>query len=79
MMYCIHIIIHNSNYIYPNFHVFAVLLTFLRSKLGGEQRGKEGKMKGWRGKKKGNLQYPENFFQEESNVDGSLSLTLSNF
>lgn len=49
MMYCIHVIIHNSNYIYLNFHVFDVLMTFLRSKLGG---GRGGEMKGCRREKK---------------------------
>lgn len=48
-MYCIHIIIHNSYYIYLNFHVFDVLLTFLRSKLGG---GSGREMKGCRREKK---------------------------
>lgn len=59
MMYCIHIIIYNSNYIYQNFHVFNVLLTF-KILVGGRGGGNEG-MQG-RGEKMGNLQYPENFF-----------------
>lgn len=49
MMHCIHIIIHNSNYIYSNFHDFGVLLTFLKSKLGGGQRGGNEGMQGKEG------------------------------